>query len=141
MKRRDEWRDAMILGGEFVDSIYRLRGCDIHYHIEDLLYLMSCLDPKIMSERGIRNLELLATPKAKSSRPGEHALDIHSFRYHSDDDEQGSLRMEVRRRFVPLGQRRFWRAAYAYAQSIGGGDLDEVIASYLAQEAVERTRT
>lgn len=127
---RDEWRDAMILGGGLVDAIYRLRGCDIHFHIEDLLYLMSRHDPTLMSERGITNLDLLATPEAKSFQSGERAVDIHSFHYHSVDDEQGSLRMEVRRTSVPLGQRRFWQAAYAYAKSIGGGDLDEVIASY-----------
>lgn len=32
---RDEWRDAMILGGEHLDVIYRLRGSDINFYIED----------------------------------------------------------------------------------------------------------
>ncbi len=127
---RDEWRDAMILGCGFVDVIYRLRGSDIHYHIEDLLYLISRRDPNVISERGAINLASLATAEAKSFiAKGQHN-EIHCIQYSSADGEQGRLRMEVRRTAIPAGQRRFWQAAYAYAQSIGGGKLDDVIASY-----------
>lgn len=127
---RDEWRDAMILGGGFVDAIYRLRGCDIHYHIEDLLFFLSHLHPWVMSKRGARNLEILAASEAKLSLVEDPGKDIYRIRYQDDDGEQGSLRMEVRRTTIPLGQRRFWQSAYRYAQSIGGGVLDDVIASY-----------
>ena len=62
---RDEWRDAMILGAKAVDVIYRLRGSDLTYHIEDCLYLISKWEPEIFSQRGKINLEILASKKKK----------------------------------------------------------------------------
>ncbi len=127
---RDEWRDAMILGAGSVDAIYRLRGCDIHHHIEDLLFLLSRLEPWVMPEWRIKYLEVLATPEVKSRLVQGLSDDIYHVRYQTTDQERGSLRMEVRRSSVPPGQRRFWQTAYNYAQSVGGGGLDDVIASY-----------
>src|SRR5688572_5827088 len=43
---RDEWRDAMILGADGVDSILRLRGSDLTYHINDVLYITAVWHPE-----------------------------------------------------------------------------------------------
>ena len=65
---RDEWRDAMLLGDRQVDVVVRLRGCDINYHLEDCLYVCSLLDPQLHSDRGRRNLHVLASEEAKRVR-------------------------------------------------------------------------
>lgn len=125
---RDEWRDAMILGEHHVDVIYRLRGSDITYHLEDVLYLLSELEPSLFSSRGIINLGCLATHEAREQTKG-HDIDNYLIHY-QDEDIAGSLNVEARRRIVPAGQRRFWQSAYRHAASLGGGQLDAVIADF-----------
>ncbi len=49
---RDEVRDALLLGEDCVDVVYHIDGSFIHYHLYDLLYLISQWDGKIFSERG-----------------------------------------------------------------------------------------
>lgn len=72
---RDEWRDALILETKKVHAIYRLRGSDLTYHTEDLLYLMSKRDRDLFSERGLFNLSRLASEQAiESERIGANDL-------------------------------------------------------------------
>jgi hypothetical protein len=125
---RDEWRDAMILGEHHVDAIYRIRGSDIHYYIEDVLYLLAELEPGAFSERAVSNLKVLASPEIQRYSKS-HEQDHYQFQYRNGSDT-GSFNLEVRRRIVPQGTRRFWQAAYRYAVSVGGGQLDEVIGQY-----------
>jgi len=49
---RDEWRDAMVLGAEAVDVIYRFRGSDLTYHLNDCLFLISQWEPDLVSPAG-----------------------------------------------------------------------------------------
>lgn len=126
-EHRDEWRDASILGGKHVDSMYRLRGSDITYHLDDVLYILCQLEPGLFSARGLMNLRVLASDEAKV-KSFERSNDWHHIRYVSDED--GSLLVETRRRIVPDGQRRFWQTAFRFAESIGGGDLEEVMRRY-----------
>lgn len=129
----DEWRDATILGGKHVESIYRLRGADITYHLDDLLYIICRLEPEIFSNRGLVNLHTLASDDAKA-KSFERSSDWHHIQYASE--EGGSLLVETRRLKIPRGQRRFWQAAFAFAESVGGGDLDEVMRRYLKTNTV-----
>jgi hypothetical protein len=128
---RDEWRDAMILGGDHVDVIYRLRGSDINFYIEDVLYLLSVLEPQLFKERATVDLDVLASPEVKQLQKNR-GRDHYFFEYRNGDDK-GLFRLEARRRKVPDGERRFWQAAYRYAQEIGGGRLNDDIASYRNQ--------
>jgi hypothetical protein len=125
---RDEWRDAMILGEGHVDVMYRLRGSDITYFIEDILYLMVVLDPFLFSFRAMENLKVLASTEIQEIDKG-HCKDIYHFKYRNEVDI-GSFRIETRRRAVPVEQCRFWQAAYNFAVSIGGGGLDDVMEKY-----------
>jgi len=75
---RDEWRDAMILGESHVDAIYRLRGSDITYYIEDILYLMAVLDPHLFSDRATENLKVLASTEIRQF-PKRHSKDRYHF--------------------------------------------------------------
>lgn len=125
---RDEWRDAMILGENHVDVIYRVRGRDINFYIEDVLYLLSELEPSVFSERANANLKVFASPEVKMYAKN-HDQDHYQFKY-SNGSDIGSFKLELRRRIIPGGRRRFWQAAYKYAVSVGGGRLDDVIAQY-----------
>jgi hypothetical protein len=127
---RDEWRDAMILGEGHVDAIYRLRGSDITYYMEDILYLMAVLEPRFFSSRATKNLEVLASSEIQEL-PKSHCEDLYHFKYRNEAG-LGFFRVETRRRAVPTGQRRFWQSAYRFAQSIGGGTLDDVMEKYRA---------
>ena len=42
-EHRDEWRDAMLIGDDFVDEIYRIRGVDIKYNLNEILLIMTVL--------------------------------------------------------------------------------------------------
>ena len=127
---RDEWRDAMIIGEGHVDVIYRLRGCDITYCIEDILYLMAILEPCLFSTRAIENLKVLASAEIQEISK-DHCNDFYYFK-HNNEVDAGFFKVEVRRRIVPNGQRRFWQSAYRFAKLLGGGNLDEIIEKYRA---------
>lgn len=129
---RDEWRDAMILGADGLDVIYRLRGEDLTYRMNDVLYILSRLEPDLFSERGRLNLHMLVS---LATREIVLERDASTFALVLQDDNlDGIQRVWIERRFkeVPLGQRQFWQSAYAFACSVGGGNLDGVIASYRA---------
>ena len=67
-QQRDEWRDAMILGANAVDSIIRLRGSDLTYHLDDVLWLLSKWDPDMFSDRSQKILFQLASDRARYHR-------------------------------------------------------------------------
>jgi very-short-patch-repair endonuclease len=126
---RDEWRDAMILGGGFVDSVYRIRGSDITHRLDDVLYLIGVFEAGVMSERGMINLRSLASVEAKAAAALSQEDRVH-LAYADAPDNCYNLLLEVRRATVPAGQRRFWQTAYAFAQSVGGGELNAIIRKY-----------
>ncbi|MDA8119685.1 MAG: hypothetical protein M0Z85_06445 [Gammaproteobacteria bacterium] len=129
-KARDEWRDAMILGSDALDAIYRLRGPDITYHMNDVLFIVSLCEPLLFSERGHLNLRSLASDDAQQINvdPVETRINITIF-----DEQEKQLNhifVERRHKVIPSGHRQFWQSAFAFASEYGGGPLDEVIAAY-----------
>ncbi|WP_109123598.1 hypothetical protein [Dyella sp. C11] len=127
---RDEWRDAMIIGGGFVDEIYRIRGSDIVHNMDDVLYLLACFEPDLFDPRAQANLGVIARQEVIEFGH-DRELDRWHVHYVGDDGfVEGSFLMEARRRMIPSRQRRFWSVAYQYAVSVGGGQLDDVIAAY-----------
>ncbi|MBO1897593.1 hypothetical protein HNW13_017795 [Shewanella sp. BF02_Schw] len=127
-ENRDEWRDAMILGGGHIDVIYRLRGVDINYRIEDCLYLLAKLEPSFFSERRLHGLVDLASDEVLRRSP-IHKESMHVIRYQNGPDIE-SLIIEVRRTAISKDFRWFWRSLYEYGLSVGGGHLDDVMLSY-----------
>lgn len=127
---RDEWRDAMILGSSEVGSIYRLRGADITYHINDVLFVISRYNPEIFSIRGIRNLNSLASSTVinRSFEP-TNTMDIITY-LDKKTNQINHLFIERHHKNIPNHKRQFWQAAYKFALEIGGGNLDDIISSY-----------
>lgn len=134
---RDECRDAVIVWGGEVDAIYRLRGVDITYHIEDVLALCASRDPVIFSERGITNLRRLMSSTAREhlGLPKGRAW----FWYPPDENDPPSLlrsvRLERRQRLeAPYGPGRYLRDFFIFAWERGGGDLDQMIELWRARD-------
>jgi len=127
---RDEWRDAMILGSEELDAIYRLRGADIIHQLDNILFLLSRCETELFSERGRRNLISLAHPEVRDFEINPEETNI----YVAFGDEEFSpinrIHLARRHREIPAGRRQFWQTAYQFAANIGGGSLDAVIAEY-----------
>ncbi|MEN9433163.1 MAG: hypothetical protein RLZZ422_752 [Pseudomonadota bacterium] len=133
---KDEWRDAMILGSGYAEAIYRIRGSDINYHMNDVLFIMSHIHPEIISNRGSINLNVLATKQAKSldisDRQDEYVLN-----YDEEEIKNSHLLLTVRRHRIPKGQRRYWKTAYDFAVSVGGGSLDELMKKKYALNSLD----
>jgi len=128
---RDEWRDAMILGTGNVDTIYRLRGSDLYYHMDDCLFVISRLDPCVYSHRGLVNLETLASIEARSA---DYSNDPNRVLVVYWGERRGLdplfISIDRRSRSNPTGRRQFWRHLFKYATAEGGGDLDVLMAKY-----------
>lgn len=127
---RDEWRDTMILGAGVVEEIYRLRGSDIQYHLEDCLYLISQREPDFFSERGHINLERLASDAAKS--PGQTHIDDTSIIILYDRHLAAIVRHYSTAVIATEGT--FLSDTYKFAREYGGGELDEVIVAWRARQ-------
>lgn len=129
---RDEWRDAMILGSNHTDAIYRLRGEDINFRLDDIMYILSSLEPAIFDARALPRFKAIASPQLL-----EMKLEVSVDNYITSFDrayDKGFIHVEARRQIIPKGQRRFWKTAYNFALKVGGGQLDDVIALYRSKQ-------
>lgn len=127
---RDEWRDAMILGSEELDAIYRLRGADIAFQLDNILFLLSRCETELFSERGRQNLISLAHPEVRDFEFNPEETNFHVAFGDDDFSPINRIHLELRHREISAGRRQFWQTAYQFAASIGGGSLDAVIAEY-----------
>lgn len=59
----DEWRDSAILAAGHADAVYRLRGQDVHWCMDECLYVLSRMVPEVFSPVGRLNLETLGWPR------------------------------------------------------------------------------
>lgn len=130
--RRDEFRDAMILGAGAVDSIYRLRGRDIYYSPGECLFIISRWNPELFSEAGIVSIE-----RGSKFDLDSFVLETDGLRViapYLDESTETLWDIDVERRLLrdPPGIRSFWRSIYNYAIEKGGGDLDELMEGFSA---------
>ena len=127
---RDEWRDAMILGAEAVDVIYRFRGHDIFYNLEDCLFLVSAWEPELFSPRGVGHLKQLASDEAR--RYVDRTLPDQSS-FHGWHPVNSSTNISIVRnsRHIPTGRSPFWVQLYNFAQNRGGGNLDTLMSQWV----------
>ena len=133
-QRNDEWRDAMILGANGADAIVRLRGSDLTFHLADVLLLLANWDPEVFSVRGRIILSRLISNRATSHQ--HDSLGSAMITYWEDSKSRDNpLHLFILRRNqrVPQGQREHWQSAYDFAYSMGGGNLEEIMASWSEQ--------
>lgn len=127
---RDEWRDAMIIGGQCVDEVFRFRGADLHHRIEDCLYVLARSHPYLFSERGAHKIERHASEEARVCVPrnATSPSDFGMIQY----EETGAFVRFCRRHAGRPGE-GFWREMFAFAAAHPGVRLDETISSWRAQ--------
>lgn len=138
---RDEWRDALLLGTGAVDTIYHLRGADLTYHVEDLLYLMSRWDGHLFSERGKVVLGKLASEQVRPYGDGDwFSGTTVGYPPRPEDGVHGVTYIDVERRttHIPPGKRQHWPYLYKRAQGYSCRTLDELIATHKATWTTEK---
>jgi hypothetical protein len=130
---RDEWRDAMILGDSQADEIIRFRGCDLTYHLDDCMYLLSRIQPLLFSERQAGVMEKLATERAKRFAEQDDwqsgAFLGYGFIENSRAEDFLSIMRRSREGLTTGVGREFWAVLYRSAVAHGGGSLDDVMAA------------
>lgn len=126
---RDEFRDAILLGEDHLETIYHFRGCDLTYHAEDCLWLMSILNPNLFSERGRLNLSQLHKLEIVDSltdgesymlrgRPGERPYWFWAFRRN----------IHLRSNRNPRNPNwPYWRVLYRFVCKHPSASLDELV--------------
>jgi very-short-patch-repair endonuclease len=92
-KKRDEWRDALIMGTGKLNAIYRIPGKYINYDIGRAIYLLSLYEEQIFTERALINLETLGQADIDKVWESENRVRIVYKRYpdelaylHDDQD-------------------------------------------------------
>lgn len=129
---RDDWRDAMILGSGDINEIYRIRGSDINYRIEDVFYLLSLWSPWLFNDRQ-KNVLTRIVPEPVTRFRIDPEDTIASFSYTLEDSCELQQIIEKRHKLIPKGKRQFWQAAFKYASELGGGDLDKIMSRHSEQ--------
>lgn len=61
----NRYRDAMVIGSGVLNVLYRFRAEDLLYRPHDALYAVTIWDRSIFSDRGHRNLKVLASKQAR----------------------------------------------------------------------------
>ena len=126
---RDEFRDSLILGTRQVDVIYRFRGPDLFYHMEDCLYLLSQWEPIMFSKKGNSLLETLASDRIKEyglkKEPGPRLFTYPGNRLNNE------FNFMVIERKTKHG-RQFWQHLFDFANHPGncGKNVDELMQLY-----------
>ena len=119
---RDEFRDAILIGGGHFATVYHFRGCDIVHNPDNCVWLMSLFDPGLFSRRGHRHLNQLQTLNADQVR---HRAESSDFSLETQDGHH----YHAFRRSVKT--RGFWRVMYQFACEYPGAGLDDLLAEFV----------
>jgi hypothetical protein len=82
-RERDKWRDALMMGTGKVNAIYRIPGSRIFYQPDRVIYLISCGEPGLLSERGEKILSNAVKPDVISIERFESASFLQ-YRWYPD---------------------------------------------------------
>lgn len=132
----DEYRDALILGTGSIDAIYRFRGKDLCYHLEDCLLVLSQWEPSAFSDRGRTNLKNLASDFIRdrcenglTDWDGNLMASVGS----SDRDDgeyfviPPSIYVKRTTKLTPPGMRQHWTYQYEFARKSGCKSFDDLM--------------
>lgn len=125
---RDECRDAMILWSGHVDMVYRLKGADLHYRMNEVVGTLADLEPTLFDDRGRRNASSLSRDSIRRY-VGSSMVFVH---FAPEEDERNSFPLTIERRTLDS---IFLQDFAEFAWSRGGGDLDRTIKAFLARNA------
>jgi hypothetical protein len=125
---RDECRDAIILGENHVDVIYRFKGKDIYHNTADMLHLMAKCDPWIFSDGGRANLKTLRCRRFEQMGEIDPEYDLHFLTVSFfENDEEKFRGTEASRRAVVSKHRQHWRYLYEDALATRPPNVDAMV--------------
>lgn len=126
---RDECRDAVILWAGHVDAVYRLRGADLHYRMDDVLAALVVAESELFSARGRRNVEHLA----RGTTVRALGAGLFYAQRPIEEDEQISFPVRIEKHSLDS---HFLRGFAEFA-SRRGGNLDAAIFAFVNRAAGE----
>ena len=89
---RDVWRDIAVIENSIVSEVFRFRGCDITYHINECLIVLSWYYPDLFDSRGIENINRLADKEVLNEDfYKERNMSLIEFAYKGFDEEFNTL--------------------------------------------------
>ena len=127
---KDEWRDALILGTGDINTIYRLKGCDIHTFLEDCIYLIYYFDKSLFNERypllAPRLISEEVLTQVVESEVGwyEHICVVYQ-KKSGDGDDLGSMQLSIERR--NKDSKGHWQVLLDEAKQNPGKSLTELM--------------
>lgn len=137
---RDEWRDAATLGDGVVNLIYRFKGKDLTYRLDDCLMVLGFFHPRLFTTRGLHIIESLASKevaKQLADQPpylGEGDITI---RYPAP--EHGVMSFGKIEMLTPSAKRSQWiRKAHDFMHAGGFSSIAEARARWEWEHPVRR---
>ncbi|WP_146186613.1 hypothetical protein [Pedobacter sp. HMWF019] len=132
---RDEWRDGLILHTEEIDTIYRFKGKDVYWLLDDCIYIIYKNDPFIFNNRyehfcsnlvSQATLEYFITDELRYRNHEDTLIGIDI--KNEDDKVIGQLSLETIRR--GKNTNGYWRRLVEIVVSNPNSSLDELIELY-----------
>ena len=117
---RDEWRDALILGSKQVDSIYRFRGKDLFWNVNDCVDLIFYYDKDLFNFRYQHNYCRLITEDLQERLENDpfFSQETHWIDYaiRDDDDRMTGMANLVIHRRCQADKKAFWNTLCSIAE-------------------------
>lgn len=128
---RDEWRDALILGNNQVDTIYRFRGKDLVCFVNDCIHVIYHYDRQIFNERYSQIFNQLITEELGEYFENNPNLkcETNSFSLRTTNEygeKVGWLNIEILRR-NKNDKNSHWNKLYEFSKKYPGLKMDEII--------------
>lgn len=119
---RDEWRDALILGSKQVDSIYRFRGKDLFWNVNDCVHLIFHYDKGLFNSCYQHNYSQLITEDLQERLENDPFLnqETHWLDYTIRDDDNrmtGMANLVIHRR-CQGDKKGFWNSCFRSQKKI-----------------------
>ncbi|RQO75564.1 hypothetical protein DBR43_09505 [Pedobacter sp. KBW06] len=132
---RDEWRDGLILDTGEIETIYRFRGKDIFYALEDCIYIIYKYDYRIFNNRYphfcarliSQEIEEYFTIEESRFKKRESVMINYDIR-NDDNVLTGQFSFFTLRRNRNVEGR--WQIFVKYVKTNPGLSLDQLIAQY-----------
>ena len=114
LRARSAFRDALLIDAGGVDILYRFNSVDFSDNLQDCMALVAKWNPELFCERGLINLERLASKEALAFRPlFDASMLALSFQHaYSNTETEPILSLPPRRDIVFRRMCRFYPAAW-----------------------------
>jgi hypothetical protein len=135
----DDWRDVLTLGEKRAERVVRLRGQDIVYHLNDLLYALCRTNPEVFSVQGRSRLERLACSEIVKYE-GELTRTAMPFSFQDDSDPKERFTLLARKMDADDLKGRFFSKCLAWAMEHPGWPVEQLASTFMKDISQEATQ-